>query len=99
LLRIDIPYNHNGQKNDHISSHFLLNKDISQLLNEMGHKHKKIQFYEENTFFMSQLHGYIPKYYQLYNFYVCRPKYLIFAQFLPNSCITFSARYLYIRWE
>jgi len=57
---------------------FLLNKDISQLLNEWGHIEEKLQFYEVNTFIMSLLHN-------------CIPKYLSFVKFLPNLCLTFPA--------
>jgi len=40
-----------GWKKDRISCHFMLKKDISQLMNELGHIHKNIRFNEVNMFF------------------------------------------------
>jgi len=60
-----------GWKNGRILCHFLLNKDISQLWYESGHIHKKIGFFEENTFFLSQLHNFIPKYLCIIQFFMC----------------------------
>jgi len=70
---------------------FLLDKDILLLWYELGHAHKKILFYEENTFFKSQLHNCISKYLSIVQLFMCVPKYLTIAQFLPNSCLTFPA--------
>jgi len=76
-------------ENDCISGLFLLNKDISQLWYELGHIHKKIWFYEESIFLMSQLHNCIPKYLSFVHCFMCVPKYLTIAQFLPNSSSLF----------
>jgi len=75
---------------------FLLNKDISQLRYELGHIHEKILFYEESTFFMSQLHNFISKYLSIVQFFMCVPKYLTIVQFLPNLCLTFPARLFWL---
>jgi len=71
---------------------FLLNKDISLLWYELGPIHEiKILFYEESTFFMSQLDNFIPNYLSNVQFFMCAPKYLSIAQFLPISCLTLPA--------
>jgi len=71
------------EKCPHFLPFFLLNKDISLFWYELGHIHEKILFYEENTFFMSQLHNYPPKYFiNCTIFYVC-PK-------IFNTCTNFA---------
>jgi len=61
---------------------FLLKQDISKLLNELGHVHEKIQFYEVLLQFFHVT---------IVQFFTCVPKYLSITQFLPNPCLTFPA--------
>jgi len=85
-----IRYTYRNMKNDYILCHFLLNEDIAQLWYELGHIHKKILFYEENAFFVSQLHNGIPKYLSIVQNFIRVPKYLTIAHFFAKFVSHFS---------
>jgi len=80
------------EKWSHFVTIFLLNKDFAQLWYELRHIHtKKYYFMKKKYIFHVTAAQLYPKMFINYTIFLCVPKCLTIAQFLPNLCLTFPA--------